>query len=119
LALDMIAAANKKVGWFERFPAAVDAWLIAANARIALGKPDAAIAALREALAIMADTRINQTAVRYKRRLARTRALLASLLAQRDPKEARLLAQSSLEWSRAAGGYDQRVRDLEAITGSN
>ncbi|NVB82615.1 MAG: serine/threonine protein kinase, partial [Kofleriaceae bacterium] len=119
LATALAEETGKHHSWFSRFPASVDAWLIAADARIALGKPDAAIAALRAALAIMDDSHINQGAARVQRRLARVRAELAMLLATRERKEAVLLAQQAIAWSRAAGGYEERVAALERLTGSN
>jgi hypothetical protein len=103
--------------WFSRFPASVDAWLIAAQARIALGKPEGAVTALRRALALMDDPQLNQSAVRVQRRLARVRAQLALLLATENPKEAARLAVQALDWSRAAGGYEARISALEKLTG--
>jgi eukaryotic-like serine/threonine-protein kinase len=118
-AREIIATTTDKGAWFTRFPAAVDAWIVVANVRLALGDTNAASTALREALAIMADPRMNKTAVRYLRRLARVRTMLATQLAARDPKLAAELAASALTWSRSAGGYDERVRELASLTGSH
>jgi hypothetical protein len=112
----IIESARPADPWFARFPSSVDAWLIVARARLATTKPDAALEALRAALDVMADPRINKASARYQRRLAHTRALLAGLLAPRDPRMARELASHALAWSRSAGGYDQRVRELEELT---
>ncbi len=118
----IVTNAGAADAWFARFPFSVDAWLVAAQTRLLRGKPDAAIAALRAALDVMADPRINHEAARYQRRLARTRAMLAPLLAKRDPGRAAALAQKAIDAARALGGYEARIRELEPLTtaaGSN
>lgn len=65
----------KAEAWFQRFPGAVDAYLIAAEARHARGDRATAISALRAALAVLDDPRINRT-VRYDRRRTRVESQL-------------------------------------------
>ena len=115
----LVANAGRTDAWFARFPALVDAQLVISRARSELGKHDAAITALRAGFDIMADVRINQRSVRYQRRLARTRAQLAVLLSSRDRKFAAELARKSIEWSRAAGGYEARIRELEPLAAAS
>ncbi len=113
---ELAQQALNDASWFSRFPGGVDAFLIRANARLALGNADGAIADLRAALAILEDARMNKSSVRYQRRLARVQAELAFLLTKRDPSAAKDLAAKALVWCKSAGGYDDRVRALEAIT---
>jgi hypothetical protein len=112
----IIADASAANAWFARFPFSVDAWSIVAAARLESGKPERAIAALSAALDVMADSRINQQAARYQRRLARTKAQLATLLSRAAPNRAAELAKQAIETSRALGGYEARIRELEQLT---
>ncbi len=61
--------------WWKRF-AAVDAWLVVAQAEQLQGHTAAAAAAARSAQAVLASPGFNTTATYYRRRLARVRELL-------------------------------------------
>jgi eukaryotic-like serine/threonine-protein kinase len=71
----------------------------------------AALRAWRRALALGESLDPPQ----MQRRLARIRAALARHLLLREPAVARTLAERSLVWMRAAGGYEAQLRALEAL----
>ena len=100
--------------WFDRNVGA-NAYLVSAIAYRKLGNTARAITVLRHILEIYKDPSFNTAASYNKRRLARTRAMLARLLAASDPETAKSLAQEALAWYRQAGGYEAVIVDLEAI----
>jgi len=112
--LEVAAAAALVVG--ENFQAepwtrfdAAEGLLLAAICLDKLQRRDAAVASARAALKIFEQLTSNE---RYRRRLARTRAVLARL----GVPEAKQLARDAVGWYRAAGGYDSIVNELDAIT---
>jgi hypothetical protein len=98
------AAAGLQGEWWTRFYAG-DGLLFAAICADRLHRPGEAIANLRAALAIYDELTMIQQQPYYQRRVARTRALLARLVAPSDPAEAARLAGAAAAWYRAAGGY--------------
>ena len=104
----------KEPGWWDRMVGA-NAFLVAAIAYEKLGNPAAAIKALESALPLLAAAGPIKTASYYKRRLARTRAMLAKLLAKTRPETAKSLANEALVWYRQAGGYEATIAELEAL----
>lgn len=112
MAADLATQASQRKAWWEQFHA-VDAWLIEATARIALGDRVRASQSLERALALLDQPGFNRTATFHQRRVARVRALLATLT---DGSRARELATQAQAWYRTAGGYDGNVAALDAIT---
>jgi hypothetical protein len=111
------AAAARRVGeryrsesW-EQFDAA-SAYLLAATCELAGHHSAAAVVDARAALALFEQLSSLSRTANYQRRLARTRALLAGLVAQ---PEARRLANDALGWYRGAGGYDAVVARLAML----
>jgi eukaryotic-like serine/threonine-protein kinase len=100
----------RTVAW-QRFQAA-DGYRLAAASNAKLGRTAEARADARTALRLLEELTHLARMANYQRRLARTRALLAHLSA---PNEAARLARVAADWYRAAGGYDERVRELDAI----
>jgi hypothetical protein len=101
--------------WWTKFYAA-DGLLFAAICADRLHRTDAALASARAALAIYEQLTMIQRATYHGRRVARTRALLAHLLARTDTAEAVTLATAAATWYRAAGGYDARLAELDTLT---
>jgi hypothetical protein len=93
---------------------AVDALLVAALAAQRASRLDEHEAHLRRAFAAIQQVSSIAATTFYQRRLARIRLMLARL-GGRDAAEH---ASAAAAWYRRAGGYDERVRELEAITGS-
>jgi serine/threonine protein kinase len=100
--------------WAARMVGA-NALLVAAMAHEKLGQLSPAIDALKRALGVFDDPQINKSASYIQRRIARTRAMLAKLVAKSEPETAKSLAREALRWYRQAGGYDAVIRELEAI----
>jgi tetratricopeptide (TPR) repeat protein len=92
-----------------------NALLVAAMAHEKNGKPELAVSALKRAIVIFDDPKINKSASYIKRRIARTRAMLAKLLAKSDPETAKSLAREALVWYRQVSGYEATITELEAI----
>ncbi|MEJ7597133.1 MAG: serine/threonine-protein kinase [Kofleriaceae bacterium] len=113
-----LARANE---WYVRIFAA-DTLVVAATSNHHLGHTAKAIDQLREALAILSTLTVAKTQTFYQRRLARTRATLAKLLARRgrpgDRGRAAELARDAITWYRAAGDYASVIAELEAVTDS-
>jgi hypothetical protein len=110
-AADLATQAAQRKAWWEQFHA-VDAWLIEATARTALGDRVKARQSLERALALLDQPGFNRTATFHQRRVARVRALLAM---QTEPSRGSELAAQALAWYRKAGGYDGNVAALDAI----
>jgi hypothetical protein len=92
--------------------AASDAYMVAATSAAKLGRDADAIASLTRALPLL--EKIDDMPP-YRRRLARCRATLARLLASREPRRARELADLAGTWYRSAGGYDRELAALDAL----
>ena len=101
--------------WWDRVTAA-DAVLVAAISWHRLGRDRDAESALSRGVTVLEG--VDSLPV-YARRLARQRAMLARLIAKRDPARARDLAALAARWYRAAGGYDAIAAELQAITDSH
>jgi tetratricopeptide (TPR) repeat protein len=99
-------------GWMRYFVA--EQHLAAGFAHEDLGRPAAAIASYRAALAIF-DALMATVPATIARHRTRTQARLARLLAASDPARAAELATAASEWYRAATGYDAEVAALEPI----
>jgi len=108
------AAAGLQSEWWNRFYAG-DALLLAAVCADRLHRRSDAIAGLRAALAIYDQLTMIKQAPYHQRRVARTQALLARLVAPSDPAEARALAGAAATWYRAAGGYDAIAAEMAAL----
>jgi hypothetical protein len=108
------AAAGLQSEWWNRFYAG-DGLLLAAVCADRLHRRGDAIAGLRAALAIYDQLTMIKQAPYHQRRVARTRALLARLVAPSDPAEARALAGAAATWYRAAGGYDAIAAEMTAL----
>jgi hypothetical protein len=118
--LDLAASAMTKMGadlehtdWWVQV-AASDAFLVAGEGWLRLGRDRDAAAALARGLALLEPIEMPA----YQRRLARTRGLLARVIAKSDPDRARKLAELALSWYRAAGHYDVFVAELQPIMDS-
>jgi hypothetical protein len=92
---------------------AVDALLVVAMTQERSSNPEAGIATLRRARAILAEN--EQPTAFYRRRSARVELQLARLLFGSNREEAVELAHHALAWYRAAGGYAAQVAELDAI----
>ena len=108
------AAAGLQSEWWTRFYAG-DALLLAATSADRLHRRAEAVADLRAALAIYDQLTMIQQTPYYLRRVARTKALLARLLAASAPGEAAAWATAAVAWYREAGGYDALAAALDAI----
>jgi tetratricopeptide (TPR) repeat protein len=96
--------------WARLF--AADAYRFAATCEAQLGRRTAALADARAALALFDQLGYLGHMARYQRTLAHTRALLARLA---PANEATRFAEQAAQWYRAAGGYDDRLRELATV----
>lgn len=96
---------------WARFNAA-DAYRLAAACNAELGRLAQARDDARAALELFEELAFLARMPNYQRRLARTRALLARIAPM--PQAARH-ASDAAAWYRSAGGYDERVHELDAI----
>ncbi len=103
--------ASQRPAWWEQFYA-VDAWVIEATARLVLDERAIAADVLSRALRQLEQPSPVSGATFYQRRLARVRAMLATLSSGRRARE---LADQAIAWYRSAGGYDEIVVKLDAI----
>jgi tetratricopeptide (TPR) repeat protein len=101
-------------GWWDRNVGAA-AFMIASLAYEKLGQPERAVPLLETSLVIFEDPGFNKSASYYKRKLARTRAMLAKLVAKTKPETAKSLAKEALAWYREAGGYEATIAELEKL----
>ena len=107
-------AASAAGEWWNKL-LAVDASMIAAVWFDRAGRPADAIGDVDRALALMADVPLFTRAPFAQRRLARTQALAARLVAAGDPKRARQLATAALSWYRTAAGYERSIAELDRL----
>jgi eukaryotic-like serine/threonine-protein kinase len=103
--------------WWQQLFAG-DGYLLAAICADRLQRRDEAIANLRTALATYDKLTVIKQAPFYLRRLSRTKALLARLVAPANRSEAVALAGEAAAWYRSAGGYEAIAAELERITGA-
>jgi hypothetical protein len=106
------AAGGQQSAWWNKLYAG-DALLLAATSAARTGQRAQAITDARAALATYEPLEMMRETPTYQRRIARTQATLALLLA-RGP-EATRLATAAAAWYRAAGGYDAELAALAPL----
>ena len=112
-AMMIVGADLEHADWWIRVTAS-DAFLVAGEGWLRLGRDRDAAAALSRGLALLEPIEMPA----YQRRRARTQGLLAHAIARSDPDRAHKLAELALRWYRAAGHYDAVVAELQAIKDS-
>jgi hypothetical protein len=107
-------AMSKRDHMFPKFRAA-DAYLVMALAQQKLNDTNATKATLERMLELLLKLQPLEQNSFYQRRLARVRAMLATLTRSTDPVRAREHARSAIAWYRVATGYQHVIDELTKI----
>ena len=98
---------------------AANGFLVAAQWFDKLGRRSDAIADADRALAILDGLPTLAQTAHFERRRARTRALLARMIAATNPARAHELATLAAQWYRTAGGYDAIATEMETLAATS